>query len=238
MKLLAIDTTTEPGSCALWLDGDCAEHLCPSGPTSSETLLPAIRALLNVHGLRVDALDAIAFGAGPGAFTGLRVACGVTQGLAYPAGLPVVPVGSLAALAWQAFVGMTDQGGDDRVVLAMLDARMGEVYSAAYRRSGEDLVEVAAPRVARPEAVELPVGGDWRVAGNALVAYPVLRERIAAAGLVDVGLSVPRAAAVAHLGMRAMLAGQSVSACEALPIYVRDKVALTTAERLASGGRA
>lgn len=238
MKLLAIDTTTEPGSCALWLDGACTEHLCPTGPTSSETLLPAIRELLRAHSLRVDALDAIAFGAGPGAFTGLRVACGVTQGLAYPAALPVVPVGSLAVLAWQAFAGMADPGGGDRVVLAMLDARMGEVYSAAYRRSGEDLVEVAAPQVARPEAVQLPVGGDWRVAGNALVAYPVLRERVAAAGLIDTGLSVPRAASVAHLGMRAMRGGQSVSASEALPIYVRDKVALTTAERLAAGGRA
>lgn len=237
MKLLAIDTTTEPGSCALWIDGVCSEYLCPSGPTSSETLLPAIRALLHTHRLRVCDLDAIAFGAGPGAFTGLRVACGVTQGLAYPDALPVVPVGSLAALAWQE---LADAAGSAREasVLAMLDARMGEVYYAAYRRSGEDIVELSAPAVARPEDVELPTGTDWRVVGNALGAYPLLRDRVDAAGLRMIGPSVPRAGAVAHLGVRAMQAGQSVAASQALPIYVRDKVALTTAERLASGGKA
>lgn len=232
MKLLAIDTTTEPGSCALWLDGNCTEHLCPTGPTSSESLLPAIRGLLCACDLRLADLDGIAFGAGPGAFTGLRVACGVTQGLAYPAGTPVVPVGSLAALAWQESEGQGD------AVLCMLDARMGEVYYAAYRRSGDRLVELSPPAVARPEDIRLPDDKAWRVAGNALAAYPLLRDRVAAAGLAALPPAVPRAAAVAHLGAQALLAGQGVPASQALPLYVRDKVALTTAERLAAGGKA
>lgn len=231
MKLLAIDTTTEPGSCALWLDGHCAEYRCPSGPTSSETLLPAIRELLAAHRLRVADLDAIAFGAGPGAFTGLRVACGVTQGLAYPASLPVVPVGSLATLAWQA-------AEDGDAVLAMLDARMGEVYYATYRRTGEQLTELSAPAVARPEDVQLPTGAGWRVAGNALAAYPPLQARVDAAGLTILASSVPHAQAVAQLGAQALRTGGGMPASQALPVYVRDKVALTTAERLAAGGRA
>lgn len=232
MNLLAIDTTTEPGSCALWIAGRCVERACPAGMTSSETLLPTIRDLLADEGLGLAELDGIAFGAGPGAFTGLRVACGVTQGLAYPLGLPVLPVSSLAALAWQA----GERAGDH--ILALLDARMGEVYYASYRRLADSVEALAAPAVAAPDAIPLPTDGGWRIAGNALDVHPRLRERLAELPVTVLPATVPQASAVAALGAAMLRAGLGQPASEAWPLYVRDKVALTTAERLAAGGKA
>lgn len=232
MKLLAIDTTTEPGSCALWIAGDCVESRCPAGQSSSEALLPTVRQLLASHGLRVADLDGIAFGAGPGAFTGLRVACGVTQGLAFPHALPVVPVVSLASVAWQA------SNAEGERVFALLDARMGEVYFAGYRRLAGTVEPIGAPAVGAPEAIPLPDGAGWRIAGNALDVYPVLRERLAGKPVELLPADVPRASAVAALGAAMFAAGLAQPASEAWPTYVRDKVALTTAERLAAGGKA
>ena len=123
MNILALETSTESGSCALLLGEHLSERRCPAGRPHSETLLPLIRELLSESGVKLAQLDAIAFGAGPGAFTGLRVACGVAQGLAVGAGLPVVPVCGLEAMA--ATVGAPR-------VLSLLDARMGEIYAAAY----------------------------------------------------------------------------------------------------------
>ncbi|MCL2635563.1 MAG: tRNA (adenosine(37)-N6)-threonylcarbamoyltransferase complex dimerization subunit type 1 TsaB, partial [Betaproteobacteria bacterium] len=116
MLILALETSTELGSCALWRDGAVLERRCPSGRPHSETLLPLVRELLGEAGVGIAALDAIAFGVGPGAFTGLRVACGAAQGLAVAAGRPLLPVTSLEAMALQA---------GDGEVLALLDARMG-----------------------------------------------------------------------------------------------------------------
>lgn len=232
MKILAIDTSTEPGSCALWLDGRVVEAVCPTGQPSSETLLPLIQGLLGQHSLNLAALDGIAYGAGPGAFTGLRVACGVAQGLAFPHHLPVVPVVSLAAMAWTC----ARQPGDK--VLAVLDARMNEVYYAQYRREADSLCEITAPAVAPPTEVTLPAETGWWVVGNALTAYPVLEERVRAVCIGQIPDAVPRAAAVAELGARQLAAGEGHPAEEAWPVYVRDKVALTVAERLARGGKA
>lgn len=232
MKILAIDTSTEPGSCALWLDGRVVEAVCPTGQPSSETLLPLIRRLLDEHSLSLAALDGIAYGAGPGAFTGLRVACGVAQGLAFPHHLPVVPVVSLAAMAWAS----ARRPGDK--VLAVLDARMNEVYHAQYRREADGLCEITAPAVAPPGEVTLPGETGWWVVGNALTTYPVLEERVRAVCIGQIPDSVPRAAAVAELGARQLAAGGGRPAEEAWPVYVRDKVALTVAERLARGGKA
>lgn len=196
----------------------------------SEFLLPTLRGLLAEAQMSLTQLDAVAFGCGPGAFTGLRLACGVAQGLAMGAGLGVVPVSSLAALSLQA--------GGERVFVAT-DARMGEVYSAAYR------VVDGMPVVARemscdpPELVQLPDDGQWSVIGSALRAHAaILGPRWAgraAAWIVD---AVPRASDVARIAATEAGAGRVLAPELAAPVYVRDKVALTTRERLARGGRA
>lgn len=229
MRVLALETSTDLGSCALWLDGQLIESCCPPGRPHSETLLPLVRDLLAAAGTDFAGLDAIAFGAGPGAFTGLRVACGIAQGLAVAADLPVLPVGTLEALA---------AGCDGERVLALLDARMNEVYYAALIRDGEALRLAGEQRVAAPAAVEFPEGEGWMACGNALAAYPALAERVAGAGFAARPGVMPTAAAVARLAVPRLQRGEGIDPALAAPLYVRDKVARTVAERLAEGGRA
>lgn len=228
MRILSLETSTSLGTCALWLDGQILERCCPDGVSHSETLLPLIRALLDEAGLKVSQLDAIAFGAGPGAFTGLRVACATAQGLAISADLPVLPVVSLQALAFP---------GDAAAVFSVIDARMGEVYAAAYRRNAQGLQLEGEICVAHPSDLPLPEG-DWLVRGNALLAYPELAARVAAKGSPAEADAMPRASAVAEIGSRMLVLGQGLDPALAVPVYIRDKVAQTVAERLASGGRA
>ena len=228
MRLLAIEASTPTASCALWTDGQIVERICAADRNSSETLLPAIMALLAEHALVLSRLDAVAFGAGPGSFTGLRVAAGVTQGLAFAADLPVVPVETLAAVAWAS-------GADGS--LALLDARMQEVYAGAYQRQGGRLHRVGELQVGRPEALVLPASmDDWTVCGNACAAYPVLAQRLA--GWRIAAPTLPFAGAIAELGSHVFADGGALAADFAQPVYVRDKVAFTTAERLAKGGKA
>ena len=229
MRILALETSTDLGSCALWQDGEVMEIRCPTGRPHSETLLPLARGLLAEASLGFSQLDAIAFGAGPGAFTGLRVACAVAQGLAVAADLPVVPVGTLEALAFE--------GGGDRV-LALLDARMGEVYYATLIRAGDELQRQGLLRVVQPDEVVLPAEPGWLACGNALAAYPGLAGRVAAAGLEARPGIMPTAAAVARLAAPRLQRGEGEDPAAAAPLYVRDKVAQTVAERLAGGGKA
>lgn len=230
MKILALETSTEHGSVAL-LDGDrLVERPVLGRPGHSETILPEVRALLKEAAVELAELDAIAFGAGPGAFTGLRLACGVAQGLALGAGKPVVPVCTLEALAGQC---------DQTSIFVAADARMSEVYFAAYRRINGVLVEQAAPACAVPAAVVLPVDGEWFGFGSAFGAYgdaliPALGGRLAGFDASP----VPRASSVARLAATRFAQGGAIDPALAAPLYVRDKVAMTTAERLASGGRA
>lgn len=229
MQILALETSTELGSCALWRDGIVTERFCPAGRAHSETLLPLVRELLAEAGLKVADLDAIAFGVGPGAFTGLRVACGAAQGLAVAADLPLLPVTSLATMA------SLSEG--DRV-LALLDARMGEVYAGAYVQDGENWQLQGDIRVSSPAEVNLPEGAGWLACGNAPVVYPVLNERLLAAGIRFQPEILPTAAALAHLAVPGFRRGEGIDAALAAPLYVRDKVAKTVAERLSEGGRA
>jgi tRNA threonylcarbamoyladenosine biosynthesis protein TsaB len=229
MLILALETSTDFGSCALWRDGTLSERLCPAGKPHSETLLPLVRELLAEAGVTVGQLDGIAFGVGPGAFTGLRVACGAAQGLAVAADVPLLPVTSLETLA--------AQSGAERV-LALLDARMGEVYSGAYVRAGDAHVLQGEIRVSSPEAVALPEGPGWLACGNGIAAYPALLERLTAAAIPVRADLLPTAAAVAGLAAPRALRGEGVDAALAAPLYVRDKVAKTVAERLSEGGRA
>lgn len=200
--------------------------MVPNG--GSERLLPWASELLAEAGLSLQQLDGVAFGAGPGGFTGLRLACGVAQGLAFGLDVPVVPVGTLAALALASGEGK---------VLACLDARMHEIYVAAYRVAGDCVEEVMAPKVGAGEAAPLPEGDGWRGAGDGFTACgEVLRQRMGGRLVGVAANAFPTAAAVARLAAPALAAGGGIPAAQAAPLYVRDKVALTTAERLARGG--
>ena len=229
MLILALETSTELGSCALLHEGELTERLCPVGKPHSETLLPLVRELLAEADVRVSQLDAIAFGAGPGAFTGLRVACGAAQGLAVAADVPVLPVTSLEAMA-----ALT--GGEQ--VLSLLDARMGEVYAACYRQTDEGYALSGEIRVATPENVESPTAGHWLACGNAPLAYPVLKKRLEELGIAIRSDILPTAGAVARLAAPRVARGDGIDPALAAPLYVRDKVAKTVAERLSEGGRA
>ena len=225
MIILALETATDPGSVALWRHGEVMARSCPDGLSNSETLLPLAASLLSEAGLRMADVQGIAFGAGPGSFTGLRVACGAAQGLAVARDLPLLGVGTLDAMAASC--------GGGRVIVA-LDARMGEVYYACY----ENGVLCGEVGVYPPAAVPLPGSGGWLACGNGLNAYPVLRERLAPR--VDRWRDevMPSAAAVVRLAAPRMESGERIDPADAAPLYVRNKVAKTVVERLAEGGKA
>lgn len=225
MKLLVLDTSTEWCSVALWLDGRVVARRVLAGQRHSSLLLPMVDELLREAGLGLRQLDGIGYGAGPGSFTGLRIACAVTQGLAFGADLPVVGVSTLESIA--------EQTGADSV-LTVLDARMAEVYWAAYEREGEDWHAVSAPQLALPESVAVPPGDGWVGAGNGFAALgEVLRPRLASQLVRFDDAIMPDAAAMAPLAARAFARGEGMDAALAAPIYLRDKVALTVDERRA-----
>ena len=219
--IAAIETSTELASVAL-LCGDRVTSRESSGAkTHSMTVLALLQELLREQDLTLGQCDALAFGAGPGSFTGVRTACGLAQGLAFGANLPVVPVVTLLAMADAA----RNQGAGDNII-AVLDARMGEVYWAHYRFD-EQWQIVKEPCLSAPEQVIAE--GASCVAGNGLAAYA---DRFT--GLAPVRRwpeLMPHAAQIAWLGLQFALQGQGVHAREAQPLYLRNKVALTTAER-------
>lgn len=227
MRLLAFETATRHVSVALWQDGGLMERAGEVPNGGSECLLPWVSELLAEAGLTLPQIDGIAFGAGPGSFTGLRLACGVAQGLACGLDLPVMPVSTLEALALAS--GQCD-------VWAVLDARMNEVYSAAYRVDGDTVSQLMAPVCLPPAVSPAPTfSGGWGV-GDGFASHGALlagRKSDLRGIRADV---FPTAAAVLRLGAPRLARGMGVSAALAQPIYVRDKVALTTAERLARGG--
>ena len=227
MNLLAFDTSTDTLSIAVQHGDGVWQHQGPGGAQASAALIPAVRALMAQAGLTFDALDAVVFGRGPGSFTGLRTACAVAQGLAFGAkggqGVPVLPVDTLLAVAEEA----RQQHGCTQVV-AVLDARMDEVYHArcewlpgeARWQADEDF------GLGAPESVQPPTG--WTVAGNARAPYG---DRLAPNASHVTAL--PTATALLRLAPALIAAGQAVVAGDALPRYIRDKVAQTTAERAA-----
>jgi tRNA threonylcarbamoyladenosine biosynthesis protein TsaB len=224
MKILAIDTATEACSAALAIDGTVFERYEVLGRGHAERILPMVQEVLAEGGVALAALDAIAFGRGPGGFTGLRIAAGVTQGLAYGASLPVVPVSDLAALAARAA-----RLRGVRHVLACLDARMAQVYWAAF-----DCTDPAAPLPLTPERVsdpgdvrkgDCPLFGALFGAGHGFSAYPALHtllgDRLSG---FDADL-LPHAREIALIGAREAAAGRTVAPEEAQPVYLRDEVA-------------
>lgn len=227
MHLLGIETATRRLSVALWCDGAILSRGGDPTHGGSEHVLPWVGELLAEAGMGAGELDAIAFGAGPGGFTGLRLACGVAQGLAWGLDIPVLPVSTLESLALAS--------GRDRV-WTCLDARMSEIYSAAYQVAGDEVVELMSPACGAPAMAPIPTHADMWGVGDGFAAHGrQLRARKPdLAGLrEDV---FPTAAAVLRLAAPRLDAGRGVAAAAAGPIYVRDKVALTTAERLARGG--
>ncbi|MGH8712649.1 MAG: tRNA (adenosine(37)-N6)-threonylcarbamoyltransferase complex dimerization subunit type 1 TsaB, partial [Casimicrobiaceae bacterium] len=224
MRILAVDASTETCAVALGDGVHWDERSVVAGQRHSELMLPMIRALLDESEAALAGLDGIAFGAGPGSFTGLRIACGIAQGLALGAGLRVLGVSTLEALAETA----RQRDGATRVIAA-LDARMHEVYVAAYRHDGAAWREAIAPAVVAPAAAPLPEGGGWTGVGSGFAAYPGLRERYAPSlGSCEPALA-PTATAIGTLALPRLAAGEGVAARDAAPLYVRHKVALTSA---------
>lgn len=216
-RLLAFDTSTDTLSVAVQHGDRVVAHTGAGGAQSSTTLIPLIRTLLTEAGLALSELDAIAFGRGPGSFTGLRTACAVAQGLGFGAGVRLLPVDTLQAVAEEA----RHRFGAHRVV-AVLDARMDQVYAARCDAGGEtDEVRLLAP-----EQVSVPDG--WALAGNAFAAYG---DRLPSA--VARHEVLPTAMAMLRLAPALLAAGRDVAPSDARPLYVRDKVAQTTEERAA-----
>jgi tRNA threonylcarbamoyladenosine biosynthesis protein TsaB len=221
MKLLALDTSTEACSAALLLDGEVLEEFALTPREHTQMILPMVQRVLAAGGVSLQQLDGIAFARGPGAFTGLRIAAGVTQGLAFGANLPVMPVSSLAALAHGAW----RLHGVEKVLTA-LDARMHEVYWGAWRVLGEGEVAGQGEQVMPPAHALIPEDSGWFAVGSGWAGYAeILRPRFANV-LTGVNVDLlPRAHDVA------LIAAQQAGQCgwqpaeQAQPVYLRDNVA-------------
>jgi len=213
MRFAAIETSTDWCSVAVWSDGEITALERRAGNRHSELALPMLEKLLGKNGL-----DAVAFGAGPGAFTGLRIACGLAQGLAFGRGLPVIGISTLEALA--------QESGATRVV-ACIDARMREVYYSALEKRAGRWHEVVAAQCVAPQSAPKPPGDGWVGAGSGFEAYP--GELAGKVSMVRAAVH-PTALAVAELAAPRLAAGEGVDAGEAAPVYLRDKVALTQEE--------
>lgn len=241
MKILSLETSTEYCSVAIWQDGVVASRCELAGQKHSEMLIAMIdevlRAGCHPQGLgravpvaeaatvtlRIKDMDGIAFGSGPGSFTGVRIACGAAQGLALGAGLPVAGVCTLLALA--------EASGRPRVIAA-LDARMGEIYCAVYEKHEGVWITVCEPMLCKPEAAPAVSGEGWFGAGSGFAVFvDVLQSRYAGQLSGVDGTAIPQAAAIAALGAVQFACGLGVDAAAALPLYLRDKVALKTTER-------
>ncbi len=223
LKILALDTSTEYCSAALWIDGELTEREARAGQTHSDLLLGMIDALLRERALVLRDLDGIAYGEGPGSFTGLRIACGVVQGLAFGADLPVVGVGTLLAMA---------SGSSSERVVCCLDARMHEVYHAAYERQGGAWRVVHEPSVCPPAEAPAVAGEGWLGCGSGFDAYAQALQARYAGRLATIEADChPHASDIARLALPRFETRDTAAAEYAAPVYVRNKVALRSDER-------
>lgn len=228
MNLLAIDTATEACSAALLQDDDIYERYQLAPREHNRMILPMISALLDEAGVEAGDLDAIAFGCGPGSFTGVRIAAGVTQGIAFGLELPVVPISTLAALSLDA---METTGID--VAYACIDARMNEVYWGIYERDcrgeislvGEESVTAAATVNGLAGRAAVGTGSGWMTYSD------VLPHRVGAYLSSVLPDRFPRAGSIARLGALTLLRGHGIPAEQAQPVYLRDNVARKSNER-------
>jgi len=227
MNLLALDTSTEYLSLALKLGDNIFTHYQAAGSASSQLVLPQIQILLDSANIKLGDLDGIAFGAGPGAFTGVRIASGVAQGLGYGANLPIVGINTLTAVA--------EESGQDKVVVC-LDARMGEIYHAALIKHNGVWLEISETIVCKPQVSPVLESNDWVGAGGGWAAYKEVLMQIYSNHLSQSVNNVlpditPTAEAILRLAQPVFEAGQAKPAMHAMPIYIRNRVALTTLER-------
>ena len=226
--LLAVETATSACSAALFVDGAIQERHALAPRQHAALILPMIESLLVEADLQARQLDAVAFGQGPGSFTGVRIAASVVQGIAFGAGLPVVAVSTLATLA----LGAMEESGEAQV-MAALDARMAEVYWGVYTR-GEDGLPVlqGTECVAAPDAVPLPPPGRWVGAGSGWESYAEALIKHSGERVVRVLPDLePRARDLVRLGAAAFERGQTVTAEQALPVYLRDRVVHETRKK-------
>jgi tRNA threonylcarbamoyladenosine biosynthesis protein TsaB len=228
-NLLALDTSTENCSAALLLGDRLLVRSEWAPRRHAERILPMIESLLDEAGITRRALDAVAVGRGPGAFTGVRLAISVAQGIALALDLPVLPVSSLAALAQEA------PAEEQESILAVIDARMGEIYAGAFRRDTHGWVEpIDSEWVGPAHRLVLPEAGSWLVVGSGWATYPeALTARLPAPPRFADGHRFPQAGAVARLAAPMFAAGRGLAPEHALPVYLRDKVALTLDEQRA-----
>jgi tRNA threonylcarbamoyladenosine biosynthesis protein TsaB len=223
MRILALETSTEYCSVALWQDAKVRERRELAGQKHSVMLIPMLDDVLKEAGLRLSDMDGLAFGAGPGSFTGVRIACSAVQGLALGAEKPVLGVCTLLALA--------EASGHDKVI-AVLDARMAEVYHAIYEKRVGNWVTVSEPSLCLPQEAPAVAGPGWFGIGSGFLAHgEQLKVRYGAnlAGIDE--KAVPQAASIAHIAAPQFASGLGVDAAQAMPLYLRDKVALKTSER-------
>ena len=237
MKLLAFDTSTELMSIAVQRGGGESvatvwQHTAPGGAQTSAHLIPAIQGLMAQANLKFEQLQAIVFGCGPGSFTGLRTACSVAQGLAFGADVPVLPIPTLLALAEEARYQHAPHLAPWQV-WALLDARMDEMYAACYEFDGSKWNEIVGGSLIRPE--DLDGGVSAALAGNVFAVYgsrlPASPGGIHQPRAMDRLEALPTAAALLRLAPSLLAAGGALPADQALPLYIRDKVAKTTLER-------
>ncbi|OGV76374.1 MAG: tRNA (adenosine(37)-N6)-threonylcarbamoyltransferase complex dimerization subunit type 1 TsaB [Methylotenera sp. RIFCSPLOWO2_02_FULL_45_14] len=223
MNILAFDTSTEYLSLALLKGEETFTFDINAGQTHSQIILPQIQVLLDSANMQLKDLHGIAFGAGPGSFTGVRIAAGVAQGLGFGANLPVVGVCTLMALA--------EASGVSKVV-ACLDARMGEVYHAAYVKDAAGWQTVIEPGLYKPDAVPAIESDGWVGAGSGWHTYSEILST-AYSGQVEViqPALLPTAEAILKLAQPVFASGEAKSASEAMPLYIRNRVALKTSER-------
>ena len=234
LRLLAIDTATEACSAALLVGDEVMERSEIAPRRHAELILPMIESLLGEAGISRRQIDAVAVGRGPGAFTGVRLAISVAQGLALGLDIPVVPVSSLAALAQDAPADI------DAPILAVIDARMGEIYAGTFRRSADGMVTaIGSESVGPASRLLLPQSTAaraqrWSIVGSGWGAYhDALSAQLTSPPAFADGTRYPQARAIARLAAPQLAAGRGVAAEFALPVYLRDKVALTLEEQRA-----
>ncbi len=222
MKLLAVDTSTEACSAALLIDGEISQQYRLAPREHSHLILNMIDDLLRDAKITSKDLDVMAFGRGPGSFMGIRVAAGVVQGIAFAHDIPVVPVSTLAALS---LVAMNQTGADK--VLTAIDARMQEVYWGVYTRHSEaEITLLGNECVIKPDEIAVPETGEWVAAGTGWATYgEVMKPKLGARLVTSLDDCFPTAEAIATLAADAYAKGLSVSAAEAVPVYLRDNVA-------------
>ena len=231
MRILAIDTTTEACSAALLVGEALSARAEEPGRSHADRILKMVDEVLAEGGVALASLDGIAACIGPGAFTGVRISVAVAQGLCFGAALRVVPVSSLEALAFERM-----RRGADRV-LACLDARMNEVYWACFRTDQvRALAACAGPALGAPASVALPAdalmpGGGYAGVGRGFSAYPQLLELAGLGSDAPEQLALPDARAIAQLGALRLAAGEGIDPAALVPLYLRDNVALTEAQR-------